>query len=360
MTKNQSEPRSLRRRLWGETQVPRAAASRRIKLSAQSLLAACDLLLLLTLICAFASAQNSSSAASPDPAPQKAPAVSTAASKDVAAVPPPTPWQILTDGASTHNALRRAEAVAALGTIGPNHRVVALLEKALVDSDPSIRQLAARTLGEIQARASIPKLRQALKDDSPQVGFAAAKSLWTMGDHSGRAVFIQILSGQKSSSDGLLKGGLQSTREKFQDPKNLAIIGAKEAASSLFGPAGWGITIMEEVRKDRSASARAMSAILLGPDATLDALHELQDALNDKNWIVRAAAAQALGTSHHRDQIQYLRPLLEDDRPAVRYIAAASIVRLSNSELGTAADRATPLKSEARPALGPKGPNTSE
>lgn len=360
MTKNQSEPRSLRRRLWGETQVPRAAASRRIKLSAQSLLAACDLLLLLTLICAFASAQNSSSAASPDPAPQKAPAASTAASKDVAAAAQPTPWQILTDGASTHNALRRAEAVAALGTIGPNHRVVALLEKALVDSDPSIRQLAARTLGEIQARASIPKLRQALKDDSPQVGFAAAKSLWTMGDHSGRAVFIQILSGQKSSSDGLLKGGLQSTREKFQDPKNLAIIGAKEAASSLFGPAGWGITIMEEVRKDRSASARAMSAILLGPDATLDALHELQDALNDKNWIVRAAAAQALGTSHHRDQIQYLRPLLEDDRPAVRYIAAASIVRLSNSELGTAADRATPLKSEARPALGPKGPNTSE
>ncbi len=353
MKKNPSESRSLTRRLRGETQVTRAA--RRVKLSAQSLSAAWGVLLL-TLICSFASAQNSSSDAGPKPAP----AASTATSKDVDAVPPPTPWQILATGASTHNALRRAEAVAALGTIGPNHRVVALLEKALVDSDPSIRQLAARTLGEIQARASIPKLRQALKDDSPQVGFAAAKSLWTMGDHSGRAVFIQILSGQKSSSDGLLKGGLQSTREKFQDPKNLAIIGAKEAASSLFGPAGWGITIMEEVRKDRSASARAMSAILLGPDATLDALHELQDALNDKNWIVRAAAAQALGTSHHRDQIQYLRPLLEDDRPAVRYIAAASIVRLSNSELGTAADRATPLKSEARPALGPKGPNTSE
>jgi len=360
MKKNPSESRSLKRRLRGETQVPRAGDSRRIKLPAQSLLAAWGVLLV-TLICSFASAQNLSSAASPNPAPQKAQSTAPiAASKDVAAVPPPTPWQILTAGASTHNALRRAEAVAALGTIGPNHRVVALLEKALVDSDPSIRQLAARTLGEIQARASIPKLRQALKDDSPQVGFAAAKSLWTMGDHSGRAVFIQILSGQKSSSDGLLKGGLQSTREKFQDPKNLAIIGAKEAASSLFGPAGWGITIMEEVRKDRSASARAMSAILLGPDATLDALHELQDALNDKNWIVRAAAAQALGTSHHRDQIQYLRPLLEDDRPAVRYIAAASIVRLSNSELGTAADRATPLKSEARPALGPKGPNTSE
>jgi hypothetical protein len=29
---------------------------------------------------------------------------------------------------------------------------------------------------------------------------------------------------------------------------------------------------MEELTQDRSASARAMSAILLGPDATVDAL----------------------------------------------------------------------------------------
>jgi len=211
----------------------------------------------------------------------------------------------------------------------------------------------------MRARSAIPKLRRALDDDSPPVSFAAAKSLWTMGDHSGREVFIQILSGEKSSSVGVLKGGLQSTKRTFQDPKSLAIIGAKEAASSLFGPAGWGITIMEEVRKDRSASARAMSAILLGPDATLDALHELQDALTDKNWIVRAAAAQALGTCHRRDQIQYLRPLLDDEKPAVRYMAAASIVRLSSSASG-AADRADSLKSEARPAFGPRGPNTSE
>ena len=179
-----------------------------------------------------------------------------------------------------------------------------------------------------------------------------------MGDRTGRDVFIQVLSGEKSSSAGLLKGEVEVTKKKLPDPGKLAITGAKEAASSLFEPAGWGFKVMDEVSQDRSASARAMSAILLGPDATLDGLRELQDALSHKNWIVRAAAAQALGSSRHRDQIQYLRPLLQDDKPAVRYIAAASILRLSSGE--ATADRANSLKSEARPAFGPRGPNTSQ
>src|SRR6202008_2694633 len=138
--------------------------------------------------------------------------------------------------------------------------------------------------------------------------------------------------GEKSSSPGLLKGQVDATKKEFEDKRKLAIIAATEAASSLFGPAGWGIKIMEEVTRDRSASARAMSAILLAHDTSLDGLRELQDALSDKNWIVRAAAAQALGASRHRDQIQYLRPLLDDDKPAVRFMADASIFRLSSGE----------------------------
>jgi HEAT repeat protein len=159
-----------------------------------------------------------------------------------------------------------------------------------------------------------------------------------MGGRTGRDVLIQILSGEKSSAAGLFKGEVEAPKKKLQDPGKLAITGAKEAASSLFGPAGWGFKVMDEVTQDRSATARALSAILLGPDATLDGLRELQDALSDKNWIVRAAAAQALGASRHRDQIEYLRPLLQDDKLAVRYMAAASILRLPLGE--ATADRA--------------------
>jgi HEAT repeat protein len=263
---------------------------------------------------------------------------------------------MLAAGAANRNPMRRAEAIAALGTMGPKRRAVHLIEAALADKDPSVRQRAAKSLGEMRARTSIPKLKEALNDDSPEVGFAAAKSLWDMGDRSGRDVFIQILSGEKSSSPGMVKGELQATKKKFQNPAGLAMIGAKEAASSLFGPAGWGIKIMEEVTKDRSASARAMSASLLAADATQDTLHELNDALTDKNWIVRAAAAQALGASQHRDQIPNLQPLLDDDKPAVRYMAAASILRLSDRLRGTVADPGNPSKS---PVPQDQTPNTS-
>src|SRR5215469_3766962 len=240
-----------------------------------------------------------------------------------------TPWEILTEGATDHNVIHRQEARAALGTVGPKPRAIRLIVAALEDHDPSVRQLAARNLGEMRARSAIPKLREALKDDSGEVCFAAAKSLWDMGDRSGRQVFIDILAGEKSNSPGLVKEQLSTAKKKLHDPKELAFVGAEEAAGALFGPAGWGIKIMKEVTKDRSASARAMSASILAHDRNEDSLQQLHDALWDRNWLVREAAAQALGASRQRDQISYLRDLLQDDKAAVRYMAAASIIRLS-------------------------------
>lgn len=259
-----------------------------------------------------------------------------------------TPWQMLTEGASDHNIIRRQEAIAALGTVGPKQRAVRLVVAALADRDPSVRQLAARNLGEMHARSAIPKLREALKDDSAEVCFAAAKSLWDMGDRSGRQVFINILAGDKSKSSGMMKDELTTAKKKLQDPRALAVVGAEEAASALFGPAGWGIKIMQEATKDRSASARAMSASLLGRDHNEDSVQQLDDALWDKNWLVREAAAQALGASKKRDQIPYLEDLLQDDKVAVRYMAAASIIRLSSSN--SAHGSSVPAPAPARAA----------
>ena len=87
------------------------------------------------------------------------------------------------------------------------------------------------------------------------------------------------------------------------------------------------------------AKLRQHNTALLRLDPSLDALRELEDALCDKNWIVRADAAQALGASRHRDQIPNLEALLQDDKPAVRYMAAASILRLSRIENAVAAKR---------------------
>ena len=96
-----------------------------------------------------------------------------------------------------------------------------------------------------------------------------------------------------------------------------------------------------------------MSAILLGPDPTLDSLRQSQDALNDKNWIVRAAAAQGLGVSRHREQIPILPPLLQDTKPAVRCMAAAAILRLSAATAAAPVLPGIAATEEERPAFDP-------
>lgn len=90
-------------------------------------------------------------------------------------------WQVLTQGLSggmTH----RMQAVAALGAIGPTPRVVQLLEWALGDPEPPVREIAAATLGNIGAHGAVPRLRQVLDDEHPEVSFAAANALWSLGD----------------------------------------------------------------------------------------------------------------------------------------------------------------------------------
>jgi HEAT repeat protein len=317
--------------------------------------------ILWTLCLTFAAVAQTPAAPPPTPStPQAQPQKPAAAKSQTGGA-----WEALSTGLNNRNTLRRAEAVVALGTAGSQKRVVRMVEHALDDSDPSIRELAAKSLGEMRARSSIPMLTKALNDESPDVSFAAAKSLWSMGNRSGREVLLQILSGETNSPGGLMKSGLiknefQATRKKLDDPKSLAVMSAKEAATSLFGPAGWGIKIMEEITQDRSASARATSALLLGPDATLDTLRQLQDALNDKNWIVRAATAQALGASRHRDQVPYLQPLLQDSKPAVRCMAAAAIVRLSAGPAAAHTTSGTPATAEVHPAFDPTAQKSSQ
>ena len=238
-------------------------------------------------------------------------------------------WEMLVAGIRDGKASKRTAAIAALGALGPQPRAVRLIEEALDDKDFSVRQAAAIGLGEMKARESISKLRGALNDKSPEVSFAAARSLWQMGDRSGRDILVEVLDRERKTSEGSVKSNLRDTYKKYHSRSALALIGAKQAAGMLFGPLSLGITAAQELAKDKSAPVRALSASLLAWDPSDDAAHGLDDALQDKNWIVRAAAAEALGKLPRNGQIEELAPLLDDDKEVVRFMAASSIVRLS-------------------------------
>jgi len=239
-------------------------------------------------------------------------------------------WRILTDGVADEKAVKRADATAALGTIGSRPEVIRLVEARLADKDSDVRQIAAATLGAMKSRASIRKLKKALDDEAADVSFAAARALWEMGDYSGRTIFYDVLAGEGSGPKSVVESELHAAKKKFRNPLALSLIGVKEGASAFLGPFALGLSVVEAFAKDNTAPARALSAGLLATDP--QSVQQLVDALADKNWVVRAAAAKALGSSSRPGLIEKLKPLLDDEKHAVRYIAAAAIVRLSHAK----------------------------
>jgi HEAT repeat protein len=247
-------------------------------------------------------------------------------------------WKCLTDGLAEKNYDRRAQTVAALGTIGLRSDAVSRIEGSLNDKDAPVRLAAVDVLGAMKSRSSIPKLQAALDDKSGVVRFAAAQALLIMGNRSGQDLFVEVLEGDHKVSASLVSGSLHTVHEELHDPTALAELGAVQAAGAFLGPAGFGVTAAIEMSKDTAAPARAISARLLADDTSDDARQVLRDALRDKSWIVRAAAAEALGVHGSSNDIGTLAPLLDDEHKEVRYRAAAAIIRSYRSRQGHTGD----------------------
>jgi HEAT repeat protein len=248
-------------------------------------------------------------------------------------------WKILNDGVAEKFSDRRAQAIAALGTIGVRPDVLRFVESGLDDKSLEVRQIAAATLGDMKARSSIPKLRKALDDESVAVSFTAAQALWGMGDHSGLSIFVQVLAGERKTKPGMIHSEWHDMQEKLHDPRALVELGASETAGAFLGPGGFGITVIEELARDKTSAPRAIAARMLGHDNSEESREAIELALSEKSWVVRASAAEAMGRQGAPRDIEKLAPLLEDSHPEVRYNAAAAIVRLAPRPLAAASPK---------------------
>ncbi len=240
-------------------------------------------------------------------------------------------WEALSQGLEDKDPEHRKATLAALGTMGAVPRAVQMAAKGLQDKDILVRQTAAATLGEMGSRDAIQFLKAALDDNSPEVCFTAAKSLWDLGDDAdAREIIEQVIKGERKDAPGKLQAAKREAKKKLR-PGELALMGAKEAAG-LFGPGAMGIDAIHEAVKDAKtgggAPGRTIAAGILAKDPDPYALTLLEWATADPSSAVRVAVAKALGDRGSLDTIPKLMPLLSDDRHAVRYMAAASMVRL--------------------------------
>jgi len=196
------------------------------------------------------------------------------------AQPDKTAWDLLNKGMLEKSPEKRRQAISAIASIGLHPEAVRLLEQALHDQDASIRQVAAAELGQMKAQHSIPALKTALDDSNSDVAFAAAKALWELGDRSGRGLIEDVFTG---------------------------------------------------ARRNSTADQRIASAMLLAEDCDARTLRLLEQmAVEGKNWTTKAAAAKALGRCGNQNAIPKLELDLSDAQDAVRFLAAAAIIRLSH------------------------------
>ena len=247
------------------------------------------------------------------------------------AQPDKTAWEVLRQGMTEKNPETRRQAVAAAGSIGSNvPDAVKFVEDGLKDMDSLVRQTAAGELGEMKSKQSIPALKTALDDPSGEVAFAAAKSLWDMGDKTGRSLIEDVLSGQQKTSEGLVSGAVQDAKRKMHEPKTMALMGFKEASGALLGPFNIGVIAAEQAFKDGSAGARALASTLLARECDAQSLRLMErSCTDDKSWAVKATVAKALGQCGNRDTIPTLERNLSDSHPAVKFMSAAAIIPIS-------------------------------
>ncbi len=249
-------------------------------------------------------------------------------------------WSTLKDGVADKDDRKRKNAIAAAGSIGADPQAVKMVAQALQDKDQEVRQAAAATLGQMKSPDAIPYLKAAL-DDTPQVSFTAAKSLSELGDMTGRGIFQEVIEGERTDAPGKLRGAIDDQKKKLGHGQ-FALVAAKDAAGTVFGPAGAGISAVQDTVKmakgDPAAGGRSIAAEVLAKDSDPYALTLLEWALGDDNWSVRVAVAKALGERGNQASIAKLEPLLQDDHYEVRYMAAASIAKLASKKLASTAD----------------------
>ena len=255
------------------------------------------------------------------------------------AQPDKTAWDVLKIGLVDTNPLSRRQAVTATGSIGLDPEAIRLVEAALKDDkDSLIRATAAAELGEMKSRQSFPALKAALDDPAGEVGFAAAKALWDMGDKTGRGFIEDVVAGQQAATDGGVKGALHRADRLRYDPKKMAVIGAKSASGALLGPFNIGVIAAEQVFKGGAEAARMQALNLLAEECDAQTFKLLQAATtDDKTWAEKAAAAKALGRCGNPDAIPKLEENLSNSNAAVRFMSAGAIIRLSGKAITNSA-----------------------
>lgn len=283
--------------------------------------------LCLTAVLGIAGLQGVSVAPQTPPAAKEKSSESKAGPTSVmaaSAAPAEKAWGILRDGVKNKSADKRALAVRALGLLAGSAEAEESAKSALNDEKANVRLAAAKALGAMHAEHAKIELEGALEDSEPAVVLAAANSLLLLHDDLAYDIYFAVLTGERRADKGLIKGQLDTLKDK----KQMAKLGFDEGIG--FIPfAGMGYEAFKAVSKDDSSPVRAAAAKQLAHDPDPATGKALVAATTDKKWQVRAAALEAIAQRADRSLLPMVAPALDDEKDLVRFTAAACVAHLS-------------------------------
>jgi HEAT repeat protein len=163
---------------------------------------------------------------------------------------------------------------------------VAELLQQLLDKNRQVREAAARALGEMDGRRTVPHLIQALSDKYAKVREAAASALGRIGDERAAPHLVQALG----------------------DP-NVQVRSEAVKALGQIGPAA--VPHVVQALDDERWQVRERAASALGRIGDPSALPQLVQTLNDRKDTVRTAAASALGQLGDKRAVPHLVQALD-------------------------------------------------
>jgi HEAT repeat protein len=227
----------------------------------------------------------------------------------------------------------RQGAVVALSLAANDNPLLDQLAGMLADKDVQVRVAVVTSLAEIKTKAATAALDKALKDEVPEVSFAAAKALYARGAPEGHAALLSVLQKETKTSSGFLTAQRREALRMMHTPRATFLFALRQSMGFVPLPGfGEGVASLQALLSDPSVSGRASTALLLGKDKDPATVEALKDALYDKDWHVRAAAVHSLALQNNPARKPDLEPLILDDKEEVCLRAAAGWLRLDTIE----------------------------
>jgi len=236
-------------------------------------------------------------------------------------------WTVLQDGVQSKSTSQTLAAVRALGLIREDPHAIALAEKALRNSNASVRAAAATALGQMHASEADSELKKALNDKQLPVVMAAAHALRLLNDPACYQVYYAVLTGERKDNSGMIAQEMQV----IHDPKQIAEMGFSEGIGyAPFAGIGWEAvqTIMKDRKTGTAAKAALISALTTDPDTRIDAV--LVKEAQSPKWVLQVAALEALSKRGNPARLPDIERALGDSKIEVKDTAAAAIIHLSD------------------------------